>query len=80
MIESMGEIVDRSLEHLAPCDRMIAITRKRLLEAAQALMTQGKVPPPVDDPDIFRRARGGAFIAPATWTGSTPMPRSCRRR
>ena len=35
MIECMGEIVDRSLEHLAPSDRMIAITRKRLLEAAQ---------------------------------------------
>ena len=31
MIECMGEIVDRSLEHLAPSDRMIALTRKRLL-------------------------------------------------
>jgi hypothetical protein len=66
MIECMGEIVDRTLEHLAPSDRMIAITRKRLLEAAQTLMKDGKAPATVDDPDIYRRARGGAFIAPAS--------------
>ena len=65
MIECMGEIVDRSLEHLAPSDRMIAITRKRLLEAAQTLMKEGKVPATVDNPDIYRGARGGAFIASA---------------
>src|SRR5215475_12887296 len=64
MIECMGEIVDRSLEHLAPSDRMIAITRKRLIEAAQTLAKEGKVPATVDDPDIYRRARGGAFVAP----------------
>ena len=65
MIECMGDIVDRSLEHLAPSDRMIAITRKRLLEAAQTLMKEGKVPATVDNPDIYRGARGGAFIASA---------------
>jgi hypothetical protein len=65
MIECMGEIVDRSLEHLAPSDRMIAITRKRLIEAAQTLMKDGKVPATVDNPDIYRGARGGAFIASA---------------
>jgi hypothetical protein len=61
----MGEIVDRSLEHLAPSDRMIAITRKRLLTAAQELMNEKKVPATVDNPDIYRGARGGAFIASA---------------
>jgi phthalate 4,5-dioxygenase len=65
-VECMGEIVDRSLEHLAPSDRMIAITRKRLLQAAQDLMSERKVPASVDSPDICRGARGGAFIAPAS--------------
>ncbi|MCW5737231.1 MAG: Rieske 2Fe-2S domain-containing protein [Enhydrobacter sp.] len=63
-VECMGEIVDRSLEHLAPSDRMIAITRKRLLEACQKLMNDGTVPPLVDDPHACQRARGGSFIAP----------------
>jgi phenylpropionate dioxygenase-like ring-hydroxylating dioxygenase large terminal subunit len=63
-VECMGEIVDRTLEHLAPSDRMIALTRKRVLEAAQQLMHHDKVPETVDQPDICRRARGGAFIAP----------------
>ena len=37
---------------------MIAITRKRLLEAAQELMNEKKVPATVDNPDIYlRRAR-----------------------
>ena len=66
MIECMGEIVDRSLEHLAPSDRMIAITRKRLLEAAQALMKDKTVPASVDNPDVYRGARGGAFVAPTS--------------
>jgi len=65
VIECMGEIVDRTLEHLAPSDRMIALTRKRLLEAAQALRDHGKAPATVDNPDIYRGARGGAFVAPA---------------
>jgi phthalate 4,5-dioxygenase oxygenase subunit len=64
-IECMGEIVDRSLEHLAPSDRMIAITRKRVIGAAQELQRDGKVPATVDDPDIYRGARGGSFIASA---------------
>jgi phthalate 4,5-dioxygenase len=62
----MGEIVDRTLEHLAPSYRMIAITRRRLIDAAQKLAKQGKSPATVDNPDICRRARGGAFIAPTS--------------
>jgi phenylpropionate dioxygenase-like ring-hydroxylating dioxygenase large terminal subunit len=63
-VECMGEIVDRSLEHLAPSDRMIAITRRRLLEACQKLLAEQVVPPLVDNQDACRRARGGAFLAP----------------
>ena len=62
MIECMGEIVDRSLEHLAPSDRMIALTRKRVLAAAQEFRDTGKLPATVDNPDIYRGARGGAFV------------------
>jgi phthalate 4,5-dioxygenase len=64
-VECMGEIVDRTLEHLAPSDRMIALTRRRAIAAAQALMNEKKVPVTVDDPDIYRGARGGSFIAPS---------------
>src|SRR6266436_5359370 len=35
--ESMGEISDRTLENLAPSDRMIVLTRRRLVAAALAL-------------------------------------------
>jgi len=45
---------------------MIAITRKRLLEAAQALMKDKTVPASVDNPDVYRGARGGAFVAPTS--------------
>jgi phthalate 4,5-dioxygenase len=62
--ESMGAIVDRTLEHLAPSDRMITATRRRLLKAAQALREDGVVPPGVDHPEVCRDARAGCFIAP----------------
>jgi phthalate 4,5-dioxygenase len=67
--ESMGEIVDRSLEHLAPSDRMISRTRQRMLAAARALASDGTPPPGLDDPELCRTARSGDFVAPKglTW-------------
>jgi phenylpropionate dioxygenase-like ring-hydroxylating dioxygenase large terminal subunit len=62
--ESMGDIVDRSHEHLVPSDRMIVQTRKRLIRAARALRDAGTIPPGVDDPEIVNGARGGAYDAP----------------
>jgi phthalate 4,5-dioxygenase oxygenase subunit len=62
--ESMGEISDRTLEHLAPSDRMIVITRRRLLDAARALRDNGTVPPLVDNPETSGNARSGELIAP----------------
>ncbi|HEX4114003.1 MAG TPA: Rieske 2Fe-2S domain-containing protein, partial [Stellaceae bacterium] len=35
MTESMGPVVDHSLEHLAPSDAMIGVTRRRLLQAVR---------------------------------------------
>jgi phthalate 4,5-dioxygenase len=61
---SMGEISDRTLEHLAPSDRMIVMTRRRLIDAARALHDYGTAPPLVDDPDISYAIRSGDLIAP----------------
>ena len=67
MVESMEGseegIVDRSFEHLAPSDRMISVTRRRLIAAAQAHQRDGSIPTTVDRPDLARGARGGSFIA-----------------
>ena len=80
-VECMGEIVDRSLEHLAPSDRMIAITRKRLLEACQKLMKDRHGAAAGRRPGhLPRRPRRRVRRPGEAWTGSTPTPRSCRRR
>ena len=62
--ESMGAITDFEFEHLAPSDQMITRTRRRLLLAARTLRDKGTVPPGVDDPELYRRARSGYFVAP----------------
>ncbi|MGD9895075.1 MAG: (2Fe-2S)-binding protein, partial [Dehalococcoidia bacterium] len=62
--ESMGGIVDRMHEHLAPSDRMITLTRRRLIMAAKALQIEKITPPGVDNPDCYRGARAGSFVAP----------------
>jgi hypothetical protein len=64
--ESMGAITDHSFENLAISDRMIAITRRRLLEAAKALAEAGTPPPGAASPDAYGRVRGGYFLAPET--------------
>ncbi len=60
--ESMGPIVDHSFEHLAPSDQMITRTRRRMLMAARALRDQGVVPPGVDRPEVYSRARSGECV------------------
>ena len=60
--ESMGEIVDRSFEHLAGSDIMIARVRRLLLRAARG-MAEGKVPPGAADPLCLDAVRGGHFVA-----------------
>jgi phthalate 4,5-dioxygenase oxygenase subunit len=61
--ESMGPISDFALEHLAPSDAMIGVTRRRLLRAVRALHEDGAVPPGVDEPEIYLRARSGEIMA-----------------
>jgi phenylpropionate dioxygenase-like ring-hydroxylating dioxygenase large terminal subunit len=61
--ESMGPVVDHTLEHLAPSDQMITRTRRRLLMAARALRDAGTLPPGVEDAKVFRGARSGYFVS-----------------
>ncbi len=67
--ESMGEISDRTREHLTASDLMIARTRRRLLHAARALATDGTLPPGVSDPFVYRLARSGDMMVDgdASW-------------
>jgi hypothetical protein len=62
--ESMGEISDRTLEHLAPSDRMIVATRRRLRHAVRAWRKGGALPRLLDEPGICGDARSGEIIAP----------------
>ncbi|HVB16548.1 MAG TPA: Rieske 2Fe-2S domain-containing protein [Stellaceae bacterium] len=63
MTQSMGEISDRTLEHLAPSDRLIVATRRRLVDAAKALR-EGAAAPQLDSPHRAARLRSGDVIAP----------------
>jgi phenylpropionate dioxygenase-like ring-hydroxylating dioxygenase large terminal subunit len=60
--ESMGQIYDRSQEHLATTDSMIIRSRRRMLDAARALHDHGTVPPGVDEPALYRLRSGGAIL------------------
>ncbi|RVA17909.1 (2Fe-2S)-binding protein, partial [Mesorhizobium sp. M7D.F.Ca.US.004.03.1.1] len=60
--ESMGEIIDRTLEHLASSDRMVMLTRKVLLNAAIKYRETGELPRAVDEPELCRDARGGDIV------------------
>ena len=62
--ESMGDIADRTLEHLAPSDRMIVMTRRRLLDAARALRDKGLSRRSSTIPRSSAARRSGDLIAP----------------
>jgi hypothetical protein len=77
--ESMGPIVDRTWENLAPSDIMIVRTRRRLAEAAQKLAEAGIAPPGVDRPEIYLRARSGDYITPKNTDWRTAYTDEIRR-
>ena len=62
--ESMGPIVDRTKEHLGTSDRMIMLTRRRLMRAAAALRDHGTLPPEVDDVEAYHNVRAGFTVLP----------------
>jgi len=63
--ESMGPIANRSKEHLAPSDRMIMLTRRRLIDAAVKLRDEKIAPPAAGKPSLYAEIAGGFFLAPA---------------
>jgi phthalate 4,5-dioxygenase oxygenase subunit len=70
--ESMGPIYDRTTEHLGSSDAMVIRTRRRLLDAARALVERGTVPPGVDHPEVFRQRSGGIILPEGTnWVAAT---------
>ena len=62
ILESMGHVVDRTIEHLGTSDTMIIRVRQRLIEAAKALRDHGTVPPGVDEPDVYGTRTATAII------------------
>jgi hypothetical protein len=68
----MGEITDRTKEHLGTADAMIIRTRRRLLSAVKALQDGGTVPPGVDAPERYRMRSGGVILPKdADWLQAT---------
>jgi len=70
--ESMGPIYDRTTEHLGSSDAMVIRTRRRLLDAARALVEHGAIPPGVDHPEVYRQRSGGVVLPAGTnWVEAT---------
>jgi phenylpropionate dioxygenase-like ring-hydroxylating dioxygenase large terminal subunit len=58
--ESMGPVTDHSFEHLAPTDQMIAIVRRRLMQALQSFKNDPTGIPCTSE--SYFGARSGAFL------------------
>src|SRR5262249_43965637 len=76
MTETMGPIYDRTQEHLGTTDAMVIYVRRRLLEAAGKLGTDGIVPANVDDPTLAR-IRPASVLLPEgeSWITATEKVR-----
>jgi nitrite reductase/ring-hydroxylating ferredoxin subunit len=74
--ESMGNVYDRSHEHLGTSDAMIIRTRRRVINAAKALRDNNVAPPGVDNPEVYR-TRSGSVILPrsVSWLEATHAAR-----
>jgi phthalate 4,5-dioxygenase oxygenase subunit len=63
VVESMGDIYDRTQEHLATSDMMVIRMRRLLMNNARALRESGIPPTGVDNPEAYG-ARSGGIILP----------------
>jgi len=62
---TMGPTTDRTFEHLASSDELIARTRRLLIRTVEAYRSDKSTPlPGVDEPGIYRGHRAGDFCAP----------------
>ena len=72
MTTSMGDVLDRTIEHLGTTDAMVIRVRRRLIASVRAHMQHGVTPPGVEDPGAYRVRSGGVFLAPdADWVEAT---------
>jgi phthalate 4,5-dioxygenase len=69
---SMGEICDRTQEHLGTSDTAIIAVRRRLIDSARALRERGVVPGEVSNPASYA-VRSDAVLIPAgtSWLEAT---------
>ncbi len=76
--ESMGQVVDRTKEHLGTSDRMIMLTRRKLMRAATAFAERGVLPAGIDDPEVYRYVRAGFLLLPKDqdWLGEFNLHRA----
>jgi phenylpropionate dioxygenase-like ring-hydroxylating dioxygenase large terminal subunit len=74
--ESMGAITDHGFEHLGPSDRMITLTRRRLLNAARAWRDRRELPAAARQPALYHGARAGSFACDA----ALPLDEAYRRQ
>jgi phenylpropionate dioxygenase-like ring-hydroxylating dioxygenase large terminal subunit len=66
--ESMGPIVNRTIEHLGTSDGMIIQVRRKLLNAAIALRDSGTAPPCVEHPEWYTvRSCSATLPKGASW-------------
>jgi len=63
--ETMGAILDRTIEHLGSADAMIIRVRRRLLDSLQAYR-EATAPPGVDSPEAYRRRGVQLTLAPGS--------------
>jgi len=61
--ETMGPVLDRTNEHVGTSDIMVIRIRRRLIEAARALVDHKITPPGVDDPEVYR-TRSASCVLP----------------
>jgi hypothetical protein len=79
--ESMGEIVDRSREHLCAADANIVALRKRLADAAAQLRDEGRLPGSAEDPAVYHcRPLGVTLPKDCDWVAETTAARHPPRR
>ncbi len=62
MTWSMGDIYDRSHEHLGTTDALIIRTRRRMLAAARALRDSRTLPPGAESPEVYAQRSGQVIL------------------
>ena len=62
MITSMGEVCDRTREHLGTTDAMVIAARRKLVKAAKALRDEGVMPPASQAPEAYRKRSCSAIL------------------